>query len=1070
MLTTQQIGYGVILLLLALAIAAFALTRWRLRRMRVTAGPGALLLWCGSAWIITNVFQLVSSDLLTAMTWGKIEYIVISPIPILWLILVLRLTNSEQLLTRRNLLLLALIPVASLIVLLTNDLHGLFISQAHLEYRDSVANLSTEAGPVMIIAYLYGYILVLFGAVHFARSLLYVRGYRWQASIVLFGFVLTVGANILDWSRLNPIPQFKLTPLALVFSIPVWVVTILHARRADIVPIARSKVIQIMQDAVLVLDTENRLIDMNPAAEEIVGRPLAEIFGKTIEETFPEWQKHGAAVAQNSRNSNRIEFGSGASQRILDIRQSELNDRHGHRISQVVVLRDITEQALAEAALQSSEARFRALTENATDSVVIVNEQGIISYASPSIEKTFGFARAKLIGANVRDFIHPDDLGIVVQALADAHQRPGMTSLPILRLRSMHGGWHKLECTANNLLDHPAVQGIVVNARNVTERVEAEEKLRLSEEYFRALTENSSDVTIIADMDGTLKYVSPALERIFGLNHVGTQPLEFVHPEDLDRLMTSLLDEFTGVKASTLVTARLRDVDGNWRTLEFLANNLLEHPAVHGIVVNARDVTERVEAEEKLRLSEEYFRALTEHSSDVTIITAMDGTIKYASPSLERVFGLTRENVVGKRPFEFIHPDDIEHLMTSMTEKRLGEEGSTSTTARARSVDGTWHILEFTSRNMLDHPAVQGVVVNTRDVTERETIAAALRESEERYRLHFANVNDVIFAYDTHLAMQSVSPSVERHLGIRPEDCLGRSILELGVVAPEYLEKAAVETMRALSGEHIENTEFEFVAKDGRRLTVEISVNPIFRDNEVIAVVNVARDITERVRTEEQIKASLAEKEILLKEIHHRVKNNLQIIVSLLSLQAIGTDNPLMLAQFQDSQNRVRSMALIHERLYRSNDLAHIDFGTYLRDLAEYLLNSYTTRNANIDLVVEADDVRLDIDQAVPCGLMVNELISNALKHAFPDERAGSVSVEMRIVNESYIQLVVGDNGVGFPEQVDYRTAASLGLQLVNSLARQLGGSIDVSKTPGTKFVIRFPKAVEQHSVPVERA
>lgn len=242
------------------------------------------------------------------------------------------------------------------------------------------------------------------------------------------------------------------------------------------------------------------------------------------------------------------------------------------------------------------------------------------------------------------------------------------------------------------------------------------------------------------------------------------------------------------------------------------------------------------------------------------------------------------------------------------------------------------------------------------------------------------------------------------------------------------------------------------------------------------------QEITERLRAEELIKASLKEKELLLQEIHHRVKNNLQVISSLLNLQSKGIEDRSALELFKESQNRVRSMALIHEKLYRSRDLARIDFAEYVRNLASFLIRSYRSDSGPVRLEVNARDVFLGIDSAVPCGLIINELISNALKHAFPPDRGSSpardtstsgtdrlvggdglngkeseIRVELYADHDRHLTLVVGDNGVGFPEDLDFRNTESLGMQLVNTLVSQLGGKVELSNNGGTEFKITFP-------------
>jgi two-component sensor histidine kinase len=219
---------------------------------------------------------------------------------------------------------------------------------------------------------------------------------------------------------------------------------------------------------------------------------------------------------------------------------------------------------------------------------------------------------------------------------------------------------------------------------------------------------------------------------------------------------------------------------------------------------------------------------------------------------------------------------------------------------------------------------------------------------------------------------------------------------------------------------------------------------------------DVRQENSERERAEEQLQASLQEKEALLKEVHHRVKNNLQLISSLLSLQAARIAEPAVAELFAESRNRVRSMALVHENLYRAGNFARISMATHVQNLCAHLTRAYGMNRRRVELAIRIGDVQLDLDRAVPCGLIVNELVSNALKHAFPDGRAGRLCVELQPFGDKQHVLVVGDNGVGLPPDLDYRRADSLGLQLVDDLTQQLHGNIMVNRDGGTTFTITF--------------
>lgn len=217
------------------------------------------------------------------------------------------------------------------------------------------------------------------------------------------------------------------------------------------------------------------------------------------------------------------------------------------------------------------------------------------------------------------------------------------------------------------------------------------------------------------------------------------------------------------------------------------------------------------------------------------------------------------------------------------------------------------------------------------------------------------------------------------------------------------------------------------------------------------------KEIVDRMRAEEHIRGSLAEKEALLQEVHHRVKNNLQVVSSLLALQASHLEDEQAAAILKDSQSRIRSMALIHEQLYQSQDLARIDFYEYLGSLASALLASYSDKAASVSLRMRVDRVFLGVGTALTCGLIVNELVSNALKHAFPGDRKGEICVELHEEDHRTYRLVVSDNGRGLPDGLDYRASKSLGLRLVTKLAEsQLNGSLTVQSTDGTEVVVSF--------------
>lgn len=291
-----------------------------------------------------------------------------------------------------------------------------------------------------------------------------------------------------------------------------------------------------------------------------------------------------------------------------------------------------------------------------------------------------------------------------------------------------------------------------------------------------------------------------------------------------------------------------------------------------------------------------------------------------------------------------------------------------------------------------------------------------------------------------------------RGLALRYSDrLLGTAIILMPQGAPpllaDLLEAFAHMAAVALRRKKAEETLRQ--AKDELEIRVQERTAELARANLALQA-----EVAERKRAEKQLRLSLKEKEVLLKEIHHRVKNNLQIISSLLNLQSGYVQDPQTLEIFRDSESRVRSMALIHEKLYRSRNLAQIDLGEYIRELAAYLSRSQNASGRGISLSVQADQVFLDVEAAVPCGLILNELISNALKHAFPGGRPGQVSIKLNAACDGRLTLVVADNGRGFPPGLDFQATESLGLQLVNILVSQLNGAIELNSECGTEFRI----------------
>ncbi|MEN4018039.1 MAG: histidine kinase N-terminal 7TM domain-containing protein [Methanobacterium sp.] len=249
--------------------------------------------------------------------------------------------------------------------------------------------------------------------------------------------------------------------------------------------------------------------------------------------------------------------------------------------------------------------------------------------------------------------------------------------------------------------------------------------------------------------------------------------------------------------------------------------------------------------------------------------------------------------------------------------------------------------------------------------------------------------------------------------------------------------------------------ESEIYLGDPLNRWIQVQITPIYDNNLFQGKLIIIQDINKRKNVEKELKKSLEEKDLMMKEIHHRVKNNLMIIQSLLKLQSKYIKDENALNIFRESQNRAKSMALIHQRLYQSGDLKKINFGNYTQDIVFNLFKSYTTNSNQIKLNVDVDNALLDVDTAIPLGLILNELVSNSLKHGFSEGRKGHLTVEFHLKDHEY-RLIVSDDGTGIPEGLNYENADSLGLKLVYSLSDQIGAEVNLDTSRGTRFEIRF--------------
>jgi PAS domain S-box-containing protein len=361
-----------------------------------------------------------------------------------------------------------------------------------------------------------------------------------------------------------------------------------------------------------------------------------------------------------------------------------------------------------------------------------------------------------------------------------------------------------------------------------------------------------------------------------------------------------------------------------------------------------------------------------------------------------------------------------------------------------------------------DDKVLQGHLLIVQNINPRKNVEKALNYSEERYKtLTDMSPDSIAVIIDKKIVFANKSSL--KLLGAKnTEEIMGKNIIDF--IHPNFIEIAKKRHYEV----YIERNPQDFIEEkiitlDGITKDIEVGDVPIMYDNQP-AVQLVVRDITERKKLENRLKKSLKEKDLMMKEIHHRVKNNLMVIQSLLQLQSRYIKDKDTLNIFRESQNRAKSMALIHQRLYQSDDLKRIDFGEYARSLSIDLFRSNANSPELINLDIDVEKVMLDVNTAIPLGLILNELVTNSLKHAFPDGKSGKISIKFH-PDGSKFNLTVIDNGAGIPDNLNDEKSDSLGLRLVNSLCEQIGADLNINSKNGTTFEIKFEDVYSKTTV-----
>jgi PAS domain S-box-containing protein len=582
-----------------------------------------------------------------------------------------------------------------------------------------------------------------------------------------------------------------------------------------------------------------------------------------------------------------------------------------------------------------------------------------------------------------------------------------------------------------------------------------EHALQESERRYRLLVETVSDVVWTTDLDMQTTDVSPSVSRLLGCS------VEKALEDGMDGRLTSASLE-TATTALSDLRATLQRADGSpdktsRLELEFIcedgatvwtavrASTLRDSAGQpSGILWVSREITklrpgERADDERRGRAGEDH--------GEVNRRTRKEMKHRATKEELERT--------KAKLDHALAQQEETEAKLSELNREWFSLQSAAAATASSLDID---FVLETVTWEMAKLLNVDGCAIfGWNRETDTISLIADYTSIGKGDRKEAGETFDLV---DYPLKKRMLAERYSRQVTLHE--------LDRNSAESAYMQKGDVKSLLALPMTYQDRVIGVVEIRDCQKARTftdrEIAQAVMLSTQAASAIENARlyeraqREIAHRVRAEGELKQSLREKEALLQEIHHRVKNNLQVICSLLNLQSGSTTDPESFQMLRESQDRVRSMALIHEKLYRSQDLAKVNFGSYLRDLTNHLMRSYRTESNGIQLKITADDVPLSIDKAVPCGLITNELISNALKHAFPAGPNGEIHVSLRSEPDQRLVLSIADNGVGLPADYDVDSAETLGLQLIQVLAGQIDGKarLHSEEGKGTEATITF--------------
>jgi PAS domain S-box-containing protein len=735
----------------------------------------------------------------------------------------------------------------------------------------------------------------------------------------------------------------------------------------------------------------------------------------------------------------------------------------------------------ANEALASTGALYRDLYDNAPDYYASTDvETAVIVECNRTLAEALGYSRQEMVGQSMFDFYHPDCRD-EARRVFEQFRASGEVRNAELALRRKEGAAIHVILNASAVRDE---SGKMLRARldwrDISARRKAEVALRESEERFRTIFEQAAvGVALISTRTGELLRVNQRCCDILGYDPsemLGRTFQSITHPDDLQRDLNNMSRLVRGDIGEFTMEKRCLRKDNSevWIKLTVSPTWALGGTPLHHIAI-IEDITRRKRMEADLREGERHSRAVIAAALDGVVIIDHTGTIRDWNDRAETIFGWARGEAMGRTLAGLIIPPRYRDAYKAEL-RRFFETGEGPMLNRRLELiglrrGGDEFPVELSITCFLTESGYRFSAF-VRDITER-------KRTEHRFRAAVESAPTAIVMVDRHGTIVLVNQETERLFGYQRDELVGMCV---DVLVPPRVRAGhpghrgdfTTSPSRRRMGE---GRDLYALRKDGTEFPVEIGLSPLYTEDGIF-VLSAVVDLTERKRLEEalrrinqtleqrvsertgQLEASLHEKETLLREIHHRVKNNLAVISSLFYLQSADARDDHTAGLLQEAQDRVRSMALVHERLYQSGDLAAVNLRDYLRELLAYLTQTYRSLAEHVTVHTDVAAIVVEVDTAIPCGLILNELVTNSLKHGFPDGRQGEIRVGLRHDDGCYV-FSVTDTGVGIPIDFDLRSIKTLGLRLVTSLAKQLDARFELQRgTTGTLAHLSVPAPV----------